>query len=190
MTDSFATQTTLEVDGKRYKYRQPGQARRKVRHQATALLDEDPSRESAAARRRLERHRKRKSKRSRTGTRRKNPTPKSPSCPRAWCCRISPAFPAWSIWPRCATRSCVWAAMPRRINPLIPSELVIDHSVQVDMFGTAGSLDAEREDRVRPQQGALRISALGPEGVQQFQSGAAAHRHRASGESGISSRAS
>src|SRR5438309_4375716 len=28
-----------------------------------------------------------------------------------------------------------------RINPLIPSELVIDHSVQVDVFGTATSLD-------------------------------------------------
>ncbi len=30
---------------------------------------------------------------------------------------------------------------PKRINPLIPSELVIDHSVQVDSFGSAGSLD-------------------------------------------------
>jgi aconitate hydratase len=28
-----------------------------------------------------------------------------------------------------------------QINPLIPSELVIDHSVQVDMFGTSASLD-------------------------------------------------
>ncbi|MGQ0802225.1 MAG: aconitate hydratase AcnA [Pseudomarimonas sp.] len=30
---------------------------------------------------------------------------------------------------------------PKRINPLIPSELVIDHSVQVDSFGSADSLD-------------------------------------------------
>ena len=30
---------------------------------------------------------------------------------------------------------------PSQINPLIPSELVIDHSVQVDSFGSAGSLD-------------------------------------------------
>ena len=29
----------------------------------------------------------------------------------------------------------------KRINPLIPSELVIDHSVQVDKFGTAAALD-------------------------------------------------
>ncbi len=30
---------------------------------------------------------------------------------------------------------------PRRINPLIPVDLVIDHSVQVDWFGTDASLD-------------------------------------------------
>ncbi len=36
---------------------------------------------------------------------------------------------------------------PRRINPLIPSDLVIDHSVQVDRFGSAYALpyNAERE---------------------------------------------
>jgi aconitate hydratase len=28
---------------------------------------------------------------------------------------------------------------PKKINPLLPAELVIDHSVQVDKFGTAGS---------------------------------------------------
>jgi aconitate hydratase len=31
---------------------------------------------------------------------------------------------------------------PNRVNPLIPAELVIDHSVQVDEFGTAGAFDA------------------------------------------------
>ncbi|GAB3367499.1 aconitate hydratase AcnA [Lysobacter rhizosphaerae] len=30
---------------------------------------------------------------------------------------------------------------PKQINPLIPSELVIDHSVQVDVFGRADALD-------------------------------------------------
>ena len=30
---------------------------------------------------------------------------------------------------------------PRRINPLVPVDLVIDHSVQVDFFGTADSLE-------------------------------------------------
>src|SRR6202171_834353 len=31
---------------------------------------------------------------------------------------------------------------PERVNPLIPAELVIDHSVQVDEFGTAQAYDA------------------------------------------------
>ena len=31
---------------------------------------------------------------------------------------------------------------PRKINPLQPAELVIDHSVQVDYFGTAGAFQA------------------------------------------------
>ncbi len=34
---------------------------------------------------------------------------------------------------------------PRRINPLIPVDLVIDHSVQVDYFATTGSLDQNVE---------------------------------------------
>ncbi len=31
---------------------------------------------------------------------------------------------------------------PERVNPLVPAELVIDHSVQVDEFGTRGSYEA------------------------------------------------
>ncbi len=31
---------------------------------------------------------------------------------------------------------------PERVNPLVPAELVIDHSVQVDEFGTAGAFQA------------------------------------------------
>ncbi len=31
---------------------------------------------------------------------------------------------------------------PEHVNPLVPAELVIDHSVQVDEFGTAGAYDA------------------------------------------------
>jgi aconitate hydratase len=31
---------------------------------------------------------------------------------------------------------------PERVNPLVPAELVIDHSVQVDKYGVVGALDA------------------------------------------------
>src|SRR5207253_1030883 len=70
-----------------------------------------------------------------------------------WSCRRTASAP------RARSRSAVvdLAAMrdamaemrgdPSRINPLVPAELVIDHSVQVDAFGTreAFRVNAERE---------------------------------------------
>ena len=50
---------------------------------------------------------------------------------------------------------------PNKINPLVPAELVIDHSVQVDVFGTQCRLPAQRRARVRAQPRALRVPALG-----------------------------
>ena len=52
---------------------------------------------------------------------------------------------------------------PARINPLIPAELVIDHSVQVDEFATPARVRAQRRARVRAQPRALRVPALGPD---------------------------
>jgi aconitase A len=43
----------------------------------------------------------------------------------------------------------------------------------------------ERRDRIRAQSRALRVPALGTEVVPQFPRGAAGHRHRAPGESGV-----
>ena len=53
---------------------------------------------------------------------------------RACCCRTSPACRRSSISPRCATASSGSAAIPKKVNPLQPVELVIDHSVQVDHY--------------------------------------------------------
>ena len=50
---------------------------------------------------------------------------------------------------------------PNKINPLVPAELVIDHSVQVDVFGSPNAFQRQRRARVRAQPGALRVSALG-----------------------------
>ena len=48
---------------------------------------------------------------------------------------------------RCATRWPTSAATRRCVNPLVPADLVIDHSVQVDQFGTTGAFafNVERE---------------------------------------------
>ena len=75
---------------------------------------------------------------------------------------------------------------PQAINPLSPVDLVIDHSVMVDNFGTRECLPPERQDRVRAQRRALCLPALGPERVRQFPRRAAGHRHLPSGQSRIS----
>ena len=74
---------------------------------------------------------------------------------------------------------------PQQINPLNPAELVIDHSVQVDDYGSVERARDQQQDRVRAQRRALRVPALGPDRVPQFQGGAAEHRHRPPGESRI-----
>ena len=57
-----------------------------------------------------------------------------------WCCRISPAFRRSSISPR-SQRDVRMGGDPQKINPLVPCDLVIDHSVQVDAFGTPDALE-------------------------------------------------
>ena len=74
---------------------------------------------------------------------------------------------------------------PARINPLVPADLVIDHSVQVDQYGTAGAFafnvdreyerNTERYQLLRWAQTAFTRPARR----------AAGHRHRAPGEPGV-----
>ena len=57
---------------------------------------------------------------------------------------------------------------PRKVNPLQPVELVIDHSVQVDHYRETQRRRAQRRARVRAQQGALHVPALGAGSVRQL----------------------
>ena len=84
---------------------------------------------------------------ARLGRRRRSRPRRSPSRPRAWSCRTSPACRPSSTSRRCATRWPTMGGDPAQINPLVPAELVIDHSVQVDAFGSrdAFTRNAERE---------------------------------------------
>ena len=52
-------------------------------------------------------------------------------------------------------------ADPKLANPLIPADLVIDHSVQVDAFGTPQAFHAKRAAGVSAQSGAIRVFAMG-----------------------------
>ncbi len=54
---------------------------------------------------------------------------------------------------------------PSKVNPLLPADLVIDHSVQVDMFASQIRLLAKCRAGVRAQPRALRIATLGATGL-------------------------
>ena len=72
-----------------------------------------------------------------------------------------------------------------QINPLSPAELVIDHSVQVDSFGTADSLDLNNQIEFQRNKERYSFLRWGQNCFQQLQRCAAEHRYRAPGEPGI-----
>ena len=50
---------------------------------------------------------------------------------------------------------------PQKVNPLVPVDLVIDHSVQVDVFARPDALTKERRHRVRAQRASATASCAG-----------------------------
>ena len=70
----------------------------------------------------------------------------------------------------------------QKINPLNPVDLVIDHSVMVDEFGTPEGVPAQRRPRVRAQHRALPVPEVGAERLRQLPRGAAGHRHLPPGQ--------
>jgi aconitate hydratase len=141
MTDSFATQSVLEVGGKKYTYASLAKLGQKFNiarlpYSMKILLENLLRHEDGL-----------------------NVTAKEIEAVANWAPKKEPdteiAFmPARVVLQDFTGVPCVvdLAAMrdaivalggdAKKINPLIPSELVIDHSVQVDQFGAADSLDA------------------------------------------------
>jgi hypothetical protein len=66
---------------------------------------------------------------------------RSRSSSRASCCRTSPACRCWPTWPRCATSPRDGQGIPKTIEPLVPVDLVVDHSVMIDHYGSKDALD-------------------------------------------------
>ena len=75
---------------------------------------------------------------------------------------------------------------PDKVRPLQPVDLVIDHSVQVDSFGTRQRIRDQRAAGIRAQPGALPFPAMGPGRVRQLPRRTARHWNRSPGESRIS----
>ena len=57
---------------------------------------------------------------------------------------------------------------PKMIEPLVPVDLVVDHSVQVDFAGSRAGAAAEPGHRVQAQPRALPVPEVGQAGVQHF----------------------
>ena len=76
---------------------------------------------------------------------------------------------------------------PKVIEPLVPVDLVVDHSVQIDHYGSKDALDLNMKLEFAPQSGALPVHEVGYAGVRHLQGRAARHRNRAPGEPGVPS---
>ncbi len=81
----------------------------------------------------------------------KGARPGIPFLPARVSCRISPASRRWWTWPRCASAVARLGGDPKKINPLVPVDLVIDHSIQVDFFATADALTAQHRNGIPAQ---------------------------------------
>ena len=74
---------------------------------------------------------------------------------------------------------------PALINPLQPAELVIDHSVQVDEFATAGAFAVNAQLEFERNKERYAFLRWGQSAFSKFQSRAAGHGNCSPGESGI-----
>ena len=107
---------------------------------------------------------------------------RSPSSSRASCCRTSPACRCWPTWPRCAASPQRLGKDPKTIEPLVPVDLVVDHSVHDRLLRHAERARPEHEARVPAQQRALPVHEVGHAGVRHLRRRAAGLRHRPPGQ--------
>ena len=75
---------------------------------------------------------------------------------------------------------------PKKINPLVPVDLVIDHSVAVNFFGHKDSFKTQRRRGIQAEPGTLQILEMGAALIRGFPRRAARHRHLPPGQSRIS----
>jgi len=71
---------------------------------------------------------------------------------------------------------------PKKINPLVPCDLVIDHSVQVDQFATPLSLQFNVDKEFERNIETVSVPPLGTAGVSQFPRRPTGHGDRTPGE--------
>ena len=76
----------------------------------------------------------------------------------------------------------VMGADPQRANPLLPVDLVIDHSVQVDRFGSRDAFQVNALLEFQRNRERYILMRWGQRAFREFPGGAAGYGHRAPGE--------
>jgi aconitate hydratase len=74
---------------------------------------------------------------------------------------------------------------PERINPVVPADLVIDHSVQVDAFGTAYAFFYNVEKEYERNRERYLLLKWGQQALKNFRVVPPGHGHRPPGEPGV-----
>ena len=139
--DTFHTVSSLEVGSNRYRiYRLDALAKGGPRCRWTGCRSRSRSCwRTCSGARTTGTCRRTTSGRWRAGTRERSRKRRSPSCRRGSCCRTSPGSPPSWTWRPCAKASGDWAATRSASIRCSRVDLVIDHSVQVDHFGSLDS---------------------------------------------------
>ena len=112
---------------------------------------------------------------------------------RSWspasCSRTSPACRCWWTSPRCAPRWRARARTPSSVEPLVPVDLVIDHSVQVDCARrVADALQLNMGSSSTRNRARYEFLKWGTAGVHGARDRAARHGHRATRSTSSTSR--
>ncbi len=71
---------------------------------------------------------------------------------------------------------------PDKVNPLAPAELVIDHSVQIDAFGTADAIERNMDIEYERNGERYQFLRWGPDRLRRLQGRASRHGNRPPGQ--------
>ena len=142
--DSFGARADLSVGDRTFEiYRLDALADR--RRRPAALFAEGPAREPAPQRGRRDRHRRRHRGPGRLGRRRRAQSTEIAFAPARILMQDFTGVPA--VVDLAAMRDAMAAlgGDPALVNPLIPAELVIDHSIIADVYGTPDAFERNAE---------------------------------------------
>ncbi len=185
--DSFKCRRTLKVEGDKLRLFQParGRGERARRHFQPALLAEGAAGEPAAPRGRPHRHRRRHPGdgawlKTRTSDR------EIAFRPARVLMQDFTGVPAVVDLAAMRDAMAQLGGDPKKINPLAPVDLVIDHSVMVDDFGIDRRLPDECRHANMSAIASATRSCAGARALRQFPRRAARHRHLPPGQSRIS----